>query len=129
MEYIQSHLLSIVVPLALVAGLGAALKALPKLLEAKALAALEYLFAKGDAADDAFIVAAMIWAEAKYGPATGAIKAQAVVAKITALLPVQYRLFLTDKAKAKAVELFQACFDRLEAVALGQISEHKDLPR
>lgn len=129
MEYIQSHLLSIVVPLGLVAVLGMVIKALPDMLEAKALAALEYLFAKGDAADDAFIVAAIVWAEAKYGPATGAVKAKAVVDKITALLPVQYRLFMSDKVKAKAVEMFQKCFDRLEAVALNQISEHKDLPR
>ena len=129
MEYIQTHLLSIIVPLGLVALLGMVIKALPDMLEAKALAALEYLFEKGDAADDRLIVAFIQWSEEKYGAGTGKIKAEAVVAKITALLPIQYRLFLTDKAKAKAVELFQACFDRLEAVALGQISEHKDLPR
>jgi hypothetical protein len=122
--FIQSHLLAIAVPLALLAGIGAAMKVLPTLLEAKAIATLDYLFAHGDAADDAFVVATIRWAEAKYGPASGAVKAAAVVDKIVGLLPVQYRLFLTDKARAKAVELFQACFDRLEATALKEAAEH-----
>lgn len=124
-DFIQSHILAIGVPLALLAGIGAAMKVLPSLLEAKAIAALDYLFAHGDAADDAWLVATIRWAEAKYGPASGAAKATAVVDKIVGLLPVQYRLFLTDKARAKAVELFQACFDRLEATALKEASEHQ----
>lgn len=125
MDFIQTHLLQIAVPLGIVAVLGAALKALPKLLEAKVLAALEYLFEKGDAADDKWLIATIVWAEEKYGAGTGKVKAEAVVAKVISLLPVQYRLFMSDKAKAKAVELFQSCFDRVEAVALKQIEGHK----
>ena len=124
MEWIQYHVLQIVVPVALLAGIGAALKVLPGLLEAKAMAALDYLFAQGDAADDAWLCASIKWAEAKYGVSSGAIKADAVVNKIVALLPIQYRVFLSDKAKARAVEMFQACFDRLEATALKEATEH-----
>ena len=123
--FIQSHILAIAVPLALLAGIGAAMKVLPCLLEAKAIAALDYLFAHGDAADDAWLCATIKWAEAKYGPASGAVKAAAVVDKIMALLPVQYRVFTSDKVKAKAVELFQACFDRLEATALKEAADHQ----
>lgn len=124
MNFIQTHLLTIIIPLALGFGIGALLKWLPGLLEAKAIAALDYLFEHGDAADDAWLVATIKWAEAKYGAASGAQKAAAVVDKIVGLLPVQYRLFLSDKAKARAVELFQACFDRLEATALKEAAEH-----
>ena len=124
MNFIQSHLITILLPLALLAGLGALLKILPGLFEAKAMAALDYLFAHGDAADDAWLCATIKWADAKYGAASGAIKAAAVVNKIVALLPIQYRVFLSDRARARAVELFQACFDRLEATALKEAAEH-----
>ena len=124
MNFIQTHIFAIIIPLVLAAGIGALVKWLPGLLEAKAIAALDYLFAHGDAADDAWLVATIKWAEAKYGPASGAVKAAAVVDKIIGLLPVQYRMFMSDKAKAKAVELFQSCFDRLEATALKEAADH-----
>lgn len=125
MEWIQTHLMLLTVPLALLAALGAVFKFLPGYLEAKALAALEYLFEKGDAADDLWLIATIRWAQAKYGPKSGATKAQAVVNKIIGLLPLRYRLFLTDKVKTRAVELFQSCFDRLETAALLEASKHE----
>lgn len=124
-EFIQSHILAIGVPFILIVGIGAAMKVLPVMLETKAIAALDYLFLHGDAADDAWLVATIRWAEAKYGPNSGAVKATAVVDKIVGLLPVQYRLFLTDKARTRAVELFQTCFDRLESVAIKEAAEHQ----
>lgn len=118
LEAIQNNLVNIGVGLALTMALGVALKKIPALLEEKARAALDKLFTAGDAADDAFLIAAISWAEAKYGPGSGAVKADAVVRKIEALLPLQYRVFVTKKVRAKTIELFQASFDRLEAVAL-----------
>lgn len=117
MEWIQSNLIATGASMAIAAGLGYALKNLPKYLEEKVSKAIDDLFAMGDAADDAFLVAAIKWAEAKYGPGTGPAKAQAVVDKILGLLPVHYRLFVTDKSRLKAILLFQQSFDRLEAVA------------
>jgi len=125
MEWIQQNLMLVAVPLGIVAALAAAIKFLPGYLENKAMAALEYLFEKGDAADDAWLCATIKWAEAKYGPRTGAMKAAAVTDKIIGLLPVQYRIFITGKVSARAVELFQQCFDRLEAAALAQADKHK----
>ena len=124
MAFIQAHILAVGVPLALVAGLGAALKALPTLLDGKVIAALDYLFTKGDAADDRLIAALISWADSKYGNASGAVKAAFVVDHITAMLPLQYRAFMSDKARAKAVELFQACFDRVEAAAIKEAKDH-----
>ena len=125
MEWIQNHLISIAAPLVVMAAMGAAIKFLPAYLEKKALAALEYLFEKGDAADDAWLCATIQWAEAKYGPKTGAIKAAAAVDKIIGLLPVQNRIIITKKVIERAVELFQQCFDRLESTALAQADKHK----
>ena len=110
--------MSVGVSLVLLAVLGIAIKKIPSMLEEKATAALNKLFTAGDAADDVFIVAAINWAEAKYGAGTGAVKADYCVSKIIGLLPLQYRVFATAKVKAKAVELFQSSFDRLEKVAL-----------
>jgi hypothetical protein len=97
--------------------LGVALKKLPDMLEAKVQAAIDKLFAMGDAADDEFLVAAIHWAESKYGAGSGAVKAQACVDKILGLLPVHYRLFVSKGSRDKAIALFQQSFDRLEAVA------------
>jgi len=47
-----------------------------------------------------------------------------VVEKIINFLPLKYRLFATEAVIAKAKELFQASFDRLESVALKAIVEH-----
>ena len=124
MNWIHAQLMAVVIPLGLLAALGAALKALPGLLEAKASAALDKLFAQGDKADDAWIVATIQWAEAKYGAGSGKQKAAACVDKLMGLVPLQYRLFITPAVKDKAVALFQASFDRLEAVALKEAQEH-----
>ena len=124
MDWIQSHLLITFGPLGLIAALAAAVKYVPLMLEERATKALEHLFVAGDAADDAFLVAAIQYAEAKYGAGTGKQKAEAVVAKIMSLMPLQYRYLATDKVKAKAVELFQQSFDRLEAVALKAIKDN-----
>ena len=118
LNIITDNIQAIGIGLALTVVLGIAIKKLPSLLEAKMEAALDRLFKEGDAADDAFIVAAINWAEVKYGPGSGGQKADAVVAKITALLPLPYKLYLTPKVRVKAVQLFQECFDRLEKVAL-----------
>jgi len=125
-NYIQTHIMQIGIPLAIVAGLGALLKILPSLLEKKAIAALDYLFEHGDAADDRWLCATIAWAEEKYGAGTGAIKAKAVVDKIVRFLPVQYRVFMSNMARSRAIELFQACFDRLEAVALKEVKNHEN---
>jgi uncharacterized membrane protein YbaN (DUF454 family) len=122
--FIQSHVLAIGIPLALVAGIGAALKVLPSLLEAKAMAALDFLFSKGDPAFDKWLCDTIQFAESEYGPATGAVKAAFVVDKVTSLLPIQYQVFMTAAVKAKAVALFQQSFDRLEATVLKEAKDH-----
>ncbi len=124
MTFLKMHLLSVVVPLVVMGGLGALLKSLPALLEKKAISALELLFKKGDAADDAFLIALIKWADAKYGPASGAKKASAVVDKIVVMLPIQYRAFMSPAVRIRAVQLFQECFDRIEAAALKEADGH-----
>jgi hypothetical protein len=126
-NYIQTHIMQIGIPIAIVAGIGALIKVVPAYLESKAVAGLEYLFNKGDSVDDDWLIATIKWAEAKYGPGTGAVKAKAVVDKMVSLLPIAYRAFMSDKAKAKAVILFQSCFDRLEAVALKEAKDHEKM--
>lgn len=111
--------------LAVLGGVGILAKNLPGLLESKASAALDDLFAKGDANDDALLVAMLTWAEQKYGPGTGAIKAKACVDKMVSMIPLRYRIFVTEKVKAKALLLVQASFDRLEAVVIKAAQEHK----
>ncbi len=123
--WIQAHLLSVVVPLALTAGLGMLIKKLPDYLAGKAEEALDKLFAKGDAADDELLCGLIKWAEKKYGTNSGAVKAEAVTNKILAMLPPQYAIFATVKVKAKIIEFFQTSFDRLESVALKEAQEHK----
>jgi hypothetical protein len=123
-DWIQQHLIIAGITLGFLVVLGIALKAIPAMLEEKAMAALNFLFEKGDAADDEWLCATIKWAEAKYGAKSGAQKAAAVVDKIINLLPIQYRLFISGKVRAKAAELFQACFDRLEAAALAEMKEH-----
>ena len=125
MNWIQSHLIQLILPLVFMAIMGMLIKALPDILEKRISEALEKLFLMGDPNDDAWLVANIKWAEAKYGAGTGAVKAGAVVSKILSLLPIQYRLFVSDKMRAKAVELFQECFDRVESVALKESEEHK----
>ena len=125
MNWIQSHLVTAGASLAILSLLGMLVKKLPSLLEAKAISALEYMFERGDAADDAWLIATIRWAEAKYGAGTGEAKARAVVGKIVALLPLKYRVFLSGKAYARAVELFQSCFDRLEGAAIKEAEAHK----
>lgn len=122
--FLQSHLLSIVIPLALVTGIGAVIKVLPGLLEDKAMTALDYLFAKGDDHFNTWLIATIQFAEAEYGPATGAVKAAFVVDKIMGLLPIQYRVFMTDAVKDKAVALFQQSFDKLESTILKEAKDH-----
>lgn len=124
METIKDNLQLLIVSGVALAVLGGLIKTLPALLEAKVTAALERLFNEGDAADDAWLVATIAWAEAKYGAGTGAAKAAAVVEKIINLLPLQYRFFVSAKARAKAVELFQRCFDRVEAAALAAAAKN-----
>ena len=102
--------------------LGLAIKKIPNMLERKVKAALDALFATGSPADKAWLVATCTWAEAKYGAGSGPAKAQAVVNKIISLLPAQYRLFVSDGAKAKAVELFQKSFDGFEAEVKAKIA-------
>ena len=89
-------------------------KSLPLILEKDILEKLNWLFTNGDAADKIWLKATIDWAEAKYGPGTGAQKAMAVVNKIISLLPVQYRFFVNDKVKGEAVKLFQNTFDGIE---------------
>jgi hypothetical protein len=113
--FIQHNLISVGITAGIAMGLGVAIKALPKLLEAKVQAALEFLFNSGDAADKAWFIATCVWAEQKYGPGSGAVKAQVVVNKILGLLPLRYRYFISDASKAKAIELFQKSFDAIEA--------------
>ena len=124
MEWIQSNLIATGAAMALAAGLGYALKNLPKYLEEKVSKAIDDLFAMGDEADDAFILAAMVWAEAKYGPGTGPAKAAAVVDKILSLLPLKYRAFVSKGNRDKAVALFQASFDRIESTLAKERQEH-----
>jgi len=52
--------------------LGILIKIIPAFLEKEALAALGYLFEKGTPADDIWFCDTLKWAEAKYGPGTGA---------------------------------------------------------
>lgn len=117
LEALTGNITHVVTGFVFIAVLGIAIKKIPAMIEEKARAAVDKLFAAGDAADDVFLIAAIKWAEAKYGPGSGKAKADAVVNKIIALLPVQYRLFVTAGVKAKITELFQASFDRLENVA------------
>ena len=113
MEWIQNHLINIGMTSGIFLVLGILLKKLPDILETKIKTALDALFTQGDAADDAFIVASIKWAEAKLGPGTGAAKANLVVDKIIAMLPIQYRLFVSEKSRKRAIELFQLSFDRI----------------
>jgi hypothetical protein len=108
----------------LLAGLTWALKALPGLLEAKATAALDKMFALGDDNDDRLIIAMINWAERKYGPGTGSVKAAAVVDWMLSRLPLHYRVFATDKVRAKAVELLQKSFDCMEDTLNREAKEH-----
>ena len=126
--WIQAHLMTVFAPMALLLALGLAVKKIPAMLEEKAKAALDKLFAEGDAADDQWLCATIQWAESKYGAASGATKADAVVNKLIGLLPLQYRVFATIGVRAKAKELFQASFDRLEAAVLKEAEEHRPVP-
>ena len=123
LEFLQTHSGWIEIFLATVV-LGWTAKKMPAYVEAKAIAALDALFAAGDDADVAFFIAAIRWAEAKYGPKSGKEKADAVVTKIIALLPMQYRIFVTRGLKDKAIEMFQETFDRLEKATLGEAVQH-----
>lgn len=126
-NYLSGHVeTSISVVVALMA-LAAAMKCIPAFLEKKAMDAIDYVFTNGDAADKEWFVATLKYAEAKYGPGTGAQKAKFVVDKIIGLLPMRWRLVATDAVKAKAYSLFQASFDKLEAVTLKEIEEHKNV--
>lgn len=124
-DFIQSHLLLIGIPLILVSITGALAKIMPNILEQKVITAFHYMFEHGDAADDEWFLATIKWAETKYGPGTGSQKADAVVNKLISFLPIQYRLFVSENARKGAKQLFQVCFDRLEATALKEVEEHK----
>ena len=121
---LQAHLHAWLYGAGMLIVLGALIKSVPKLVEDKVKAALAALFASGDPADKAWMVATCVWAEAKYGPASGAAKAQAVVDKILGLLPLQYRLFVSDKSRENAVALFQQSFDRVMAAAHEAETKH-----
>ena len=125
MDWITNNIINIGITSGLFLLLGIAIKKLPGLIESKVQKAIEDMFQAGDAADDAFIVAAIKWAEYKYGPGTGETKAKACVGKIIDLLPVQYRVFVSEKSRNRAIELFQQSFDRLEAVAKKAIETHQ----
>lgn len=118
MEWLQSHVISIGLTSGIFLVLGIALKKIPTLLETKVQAAIDKLFDKGDAADDQFLIAAITWAEAKYGPGSGEVKAKFCVDKILSLLPIAYRPFVTEKSRLRAIQLFQESFDRLEKIAI-----------
>jgi hypothetical protein len=124
LEFINHNLINIAVTAGVGLALGLALKSLPKLLETKVASALEALFQSGDAADDKWMIATIVWAEAKLGPGTGAAKATLVVDKILGLLPLQYRLFVSDKSREQAVALFQQSFDRVMAAAHEAETKH-----
>jgi len=124
LEFINHNLVNIAVTAGVGLAIGAALKALPQLLESRVRAALEALFKAGDPADDVWMVATITWAEAKLGPGTGAAKAALVVDKILGLLPVRYRLFVSAKSREEAVTLFQQSFDRVMAAAHEAETKH-----
>lgn len=116
---------SILIGAVLLGILAAAIKKVPAMLEENAKMALGKLFMAGDAADDAWLIATIKWAEAKYGAGTGEQKAKAVVDKIISLLPLKYRIFVTQKVRDRATILFQQSFDRLEKVALDSIAQNE----
>lgn len=118
----------IAVAAAICGALGWSIKKIPDILAAKAIELIEKAFAMGSPSDDKLFVAMLVWAEERFGPGSGAVKAAFLVDKVVALLPVQYRIFVTAKVRAKILELFQKSFDRLEAVFLAQIAEHKGIP-
>lgn len=123
-DWIQNNMVMAGVALGLSALLAYGMKNLPKLIEEKVSKAIDDLFAMGDAADQKWLLATIEWAEAKYGPGTGATKASAVVDKILALLPLKYKAFVSKANRDKAVALFQASFDRLEATLAKERQEH-----
>lgn len=125
MEWLKNNVMMMVVSFGSIAVMGMIIRALPDILEKRISDALDKLFLMGDPADDAWLVATIEWAEAKYGQGSGEIKANAVVTKIIGLLPIHYRLFVSDKMKAKAIEMFQKCFDRVEATFLKEVEQHK----
>lgn len=116
---------SIIIGAVLLGVLAAAIKKIPAMLEEKAKTALGKLFAAGDAADDAWLIATVRWAEAKYGAGTGEQKAKAVVDKIIGLLPIKYKIFVTQKVRDRATILFQQSFDRIEKVALDAVAQNE----
>jgi hypothetical protein len=123
-EHIIANAQSIAIAGGLALVMGLAAKKLPAMLEAKVKAALERLFERGDAADDAWLIATIVWAEAKLGPNAGAAKAALVVDRIIGLLPMQYRVFVTKGVREKAVTMFQASYDRVMAAAHKAEIEH-----
>ena len=125
MEYIQTHLIMLVMPLGIMAVLGILAKNLPELLANKAAALIDKAFNAGDPADDELFCAAIVWVEKKYGSGSGAEKADKLTALLISMLPLQYRIFATQKVKDKVKEVFQKSFDRLEAVALKELKEHQ----
>lgn len=126
-ERIQQNLLLLAAPAAIIAAIGAAMW-VPKWLEAKFDEGLRAAFAAGDPADDKLFCAMLVWAEEKYGAGTGAVKAKVVTDWIISRLPLKYRLFVTEKVRAKAEQFFQQTFDRLEATALKSLAENQVAP-
>lgn len=124
LAYLQSHLVNIIVLLAIMGGLGILIKKVPDYLAGKAAEYLDKLFVAGDPADDELLCGLIRYAEKKYGAGMGAAKATAVVNKLISMLPPQYAIFATAKIRAKTVEFFQTAFDRLKAVALKEVQEH-----
>lgn len=124
MDWIQQNLLILTAPTAIVAVIGAAMF-VPKWLEAKFDEGLRAAFSAGDPADDKLFCAMIIWAEEKYGAGTGALKAKVVTDWIISRLPLKYRLFVTEKVRAKAEQFFQQTFDRLETTALKNLKENQ----
>ena len=129
MEWLQAHALNWLGPIAIVAALGWAIKKIPDLLAAKANLFLEAMFAKGGPSEDKLLVAHLVYAEEKFGPGTGEQKAEFIVNWGVALIPMPYRVVANSpKVRAKAKELLQLAFTRLESVFLAQINAHKGTP-
>ncbi len=126
---LTSHIEQFVGVIVVVGALVYAIKKVPDLLADKAVTFLEILFVRGGPAEDKLLVAHLVYAEEKFGPGSGAQKAKWLVDKGVMLIPLPYRLVASNpRVRAKAEELFQAMFDRLEAVFLAQIKEHTGVP-
>lgn len=114
MEWIQNYGIG----LAILGILGLALKKIPSMIESKVISALDKMFEKGGPAEDKLLVALIDYAEFRYGPGSGAVKAKYCVDKIMAMLPLTYRVFATQNVQDRAQQLLQACFDKtMDSVA------------